>query len=129
VGSRISTWARATRTSRAGTLTDESSRSTVRPPCVNRATGVSVRGSVAQLRTWTLRSTTARPARRRVRTVGARSSLEASSRSVTSRLIPPKLNHARCQPSRFIRIGLRQSARTTTSCSPALSSRRISNGR
>jgi hypothetical protein len=49
---------------------------------------------------------------------------------LTPRLMPPKLNHSRCQPSRFIAVGPRQSARTTSLWRvPAFSATRASNGR
>jgi hypothetical protein len=41
-------------------------------------------------------------------------SVAGSGRIVTSRLMPPKLNHARCQAAAFIASGERQSTRTTS---------------
>jgi hypothetical protein len=65
----------------------------------------------------------------RVVSVGPRSSLPATGRIDTPRLMPPKLNHVRCQPARDCAHGERQSARTTSVCWPAARSVRISNGR
>jgi hypothetical protein len=66
------------------------------------------------LRTSTDTATLAPPPLSRVTSLGPSSSLAPSGRIVTSRLMPPKLNHVRCHPVAFIRVGLRQSARTTS---------------
>ena len=79
------------------------------------STGIA-RATGRRLRTSTVMATRARAPRRVVWIVGTASSLAPTGRSVTSRLIPPKLNHVRCHPSRFIWSGSRQSARTTIRC-------------
>ena len=61
---------------------------------------------------------------------GSTTSVAPSGRIVTSRFSPPKLNQPRCQPSRFICSGSRQSARTTSVClTRPLRRARASNGR
>jgi hypothetical protein len=88
------------------------------------------RVAVARLRTRAVTVTSAPPwPSRRVTTPGASSSAAPSRRTVTSRLIPPKLNHDRCQAAAFIASGERQSARTTSTWRPGASRTRASKGR